>query len=142
MKTAMIDLKQLHHISLVTQNVAASKRFYCDILGMEDAPRPANFTFEGAWFRSGAYEIHLIGWADATQYFGDPPNGHKPDGDITYARHFCFRVASMADALRTLHEHDYPIAWGPRPRGDGATQLYLYDPDGHFVELVEIPWMD
>jgi len=66
----MIELKHLHHISLVTQNVPASRRFYCDILGMADVPRPANFTFEGAWFRHGVYEIHLIGWADATQYIG------------------------------------------------------------------------
>lgn len=137
----MIEIKQLHHVSIVTQDVAASKHFYCDILGMEDVPRPTNFTFEGAWFRSDTYEIHLIGEEAATQTFGDPPNGQKPNGDITFARHFCFRVASMDDAVATLKEHDYPIAWGPRPRGDGAIQMYLYDPDGHFIELAEIPWL-
>jgi hypothetical protein len=28
---------------------------------------------------------------------------------------------------------------GPRPRGDGPIQLYVYDPDGHLIEFTTRP---
>jgi hypothetical protein len=48
----------------------------------------------------------------------------------------------MDATIKTVEENDIPIAAGPRPRGDGASQLYIYDPDGHMVELVHVPWLD
>ncbi len=42
--------------------------------------------------------------------------------------------------LATLEQYSIPIIAGPRARGDGATQTYIYDPDGHMVELVYEPW--
>ena len=60
----------------------------------------------------------------------------------TYARHICFRVADMDEAMQALVNHDWPITAGPRPRGDGGTQLYIHDPDGHLIELVYLPWLD
>jgi catechol 2,3-dioxygenase-like lactoylglutathione lyase family enzyme len=138
----MIEIKQLHHVSIAVKDVEKSKQFYCGVLGMNDVPRPEHYDFGGAWFRSDTYEVHLIQQNDSVQLPGDPPINPSARRDLTFARHFCFRVADMDEALKILEEKNIPIAAGPRPRGDGATQLYIYDPDGHFVELVYIPWLD
>ena len=51
-------------------------------------------------------------------------------------------MADLDEAIKSLAENNVPVAAGPRPRGDGATQLYIYDPDGHMIELAYIPWLD
>ena len=138
----MIEIRQLHHVSIAVKGVERSKQFYCGVLGMKDVPRPKHYDFGGAWFRAGTYEVHLIQEKDAVQAPGDPPISPTARRDLTFARHFCFRVADMDATIKTLEENDIPIAAGPRPRGDGASQLYIYDPDGHMVELVHVPWLD
>ena len=35
----------LHHVALYVSDPAATRRFYRDVLGMEEIARPADFTF-------------------------------------------------------------------------------------------------
>ena len=117
---------------------------------MDEEIRPTNFRFGGAWFVKGGSEVHLIDRPDATQDAGDGPNTPTELRNLTYARHFCFSIEDVDEALTSLRRHDVPIAYGPRNRGDNAIQIYLYDPDGHMIELVclnpardvEINWED
>ena len=67
-----------------------------------------------------------------------------PDAVALLARTFELTLmdGDMDEAIKILEEKNIPIAAGPRPRGDGASQLYIYDPDGHLIELAYIPWLD
>ncbi|MCA9906058.1 MAG: VOC family protein [Anaerolineae bacterium] len=132
-------IRALDHVSIVVNDVDAARRFYCDILGMTEVARPANFTFPGAWFRQGGAELHLIRRDVATQDVGDPLNTPLPNGDVTFARHFAFQIDNMDELVKQLQAHGVSIAYGPRPRGDGPTQVYIYDPDGHMIEFTEKP---
>lgn len=134
MKT-VIEITDLNHVSIIVKDVETSKRFYCDILGMEEAPRPPNFDFEGAWFRKGGAEIHLVQANEAVQPAGDAPANPTQQRDLTFARHMSFGVNDINKAIRTLEENQVPIVKGPRPRGDVAVKLYCHDPDGHLIEL-------
>ncbi len=139
----MIELISLHHCSIVVQDLEASRHFYCDILGMEEVSRPKTFTFAGQWFRKNGCEVHTIHSSEARQISGDPvnePRADKPERDITFARHMCFSIRNLDQTLQTLAEHNISLVSPPRERGDGATQLYLYDPDGHMIELVYEPF--
>jgi glyoxylase I family protein len=138
----VIEIRQLHHVSIVVKDVARSKQFYRDVLGMKEVPWVDHYDFEGGWLRAGNHEVHLIQENDSVQAPGDPPHNPNARRDLTFARHFCFRVADLDEAVKTLQKHNVPIAAGPRPRGDGAAQLYIYDPDGHMIKLAEIPWLD
>ncbi len=135
----MIKITDLNHVSIVVKNVQASKHFYGDILGMGEAPRPPTFKFDGAWFRKGGAEIHLIQRNDASQEPGDAPAHPDEHADIARARHHAFAVEDIAEVIRVLGEHNIPIVIGPRPRGDGAIQTFCFDPDGHLVELHTLP---
>jgi catechol 2,3-dioxygenase-like lactoylglutathione lyase family enzyme len=122
----------LNHVAILVSDVDRSRKFYQDVLGLEPIPRPA-FDFPGAWFRIGApgpdgkalQELHLIGRRPET--FTRPRD-----------RHFAFRVDSIAAVEERLRARGVNYA-PPKKRPDGATQIFLEDPDGHAIELFTPP---
>jgi catechol 2,3-dioxygenase-like lactoylglutathione lyase family enzyme len=122
----------LNHVAILVSDVERSVRFYRDVLGLEPIPRPA-FDFPGAWFRIGppgqdgraVQELHLI--ARRPETFTRPRD-----------RHFAFRIGSIEAAEERLRDRGVEYA-RPRKRPDGATQIFLEDPDGHAIELFTPP---
>jgi glyoxylase I family protein len=131
----MIEITDLSHVTLIVKDVAASRHFYCDILGMEQMTLPSSFTHATIWFRKRDAEIHLVQQADASQAPGDPPTHVAGERDQSRSRHLAFAITDADAAVAVLAAHAIPVVLGPRPRGDGAIQLFCYDPDGHLVEL-------
>jgi lactoylglutathione lyase len=117
-----MKIQELNHVAIHVADVERSCAFYRDVLRLEPLPRPA-FDFPGAWFRLGVnQELHLIG-RSITRV--PPVNGND---------HFALRV----DDLATWEKHLHRVGAIFRPviqRPDGAWQLFLSDPDGHFIEL-------
>jgi catechol 2,3-dioxygenase-like lactoylglutathione lyase family enzyme len=131
----LIEITDLSHVTLIVRDPEASRRFYEGVLGMEEAERPAGFDPSITWFRKGSAEIHLLHAPIAAQEPGDKPAHPEGRRDLGRARHLAFTVQDLDEVVRVLGERGVPVVLGPRPRGDGAIQLYCYDPDGHLVEL-------
>lgn len=121
-----MKLLQLNHVALHVADVEASSRFYRDVLGLKPIPRPA-FSFPGAWFGIGAdQELHLIGGRT------DDTNSHNR------GNHWAMMIDDMDAWEAELKARG--IEYLPRrTRPDGAFQIYLIDPDGHYVELCTAP---
>ncbi|HJX30081.1 MAG TPA: VOC family protein [Thermoanaerobaculia bacterium] len=51
-----MDVRVLHHVSLPVGDLERSRRFYREVLGLEEIARPP-FPFPGAWFRLGDREL-------------------------------------------------------------------------------------
>jgi catechol 2,3-dioxygenase-like lactoylglutathione lyase family enzyme len=132
---AGMEILELHHVSLPTADLARSKAFYREVLGLAEIARP-DFPFPGAWFRLGDRELHLIGGEAAVW---------APDAGTHPRRlHLAVRVASFAAALARLEELGYRQ---DAPPGDpahltvqrrpptGYPQIYLVDPDRHLIEI-------
>lgn len=120
------------HGTLICADLDATRRFYVDVLGMKEVPRPA-FGFPGRWFQLGSMQIHATqtnveagrpGWAD--QGAAITSRGH----------HIAFAVDDVEQTLDLITAHNVPIASPLQRRPDGFKQIYLYDPDNHVVELV------
>ena len=113
---------QLNHVALHVADLARSVQFYRDVLRLTPMPRPA-FPFPGAWFRLGNdQELHLIG--ERTREVISHNRGN----------HYALMVDDM-DAWER-HFQERGVAYVPRrTRPDGAYQIYVIDPDGHYVEL-------
>ena len=137
----MFEIRDLNHVSLVVKDLAAAKRFYCDALGMEDLPRPADLLVRGAWLRSQSAEIHLIVEAYATHAPGDLSYAvsTQPGIDIGSSRHFSLVINDTQELVRRLAESGIAIIFGPVTRFGGIVQTYCYDPDGHLVEFTQLP---
>lgn len=127
-----IRVKSLDHVTIVVKNLAATRRFYVEALGMEEVPRPA-FTFAGQWFQAGPTLIHTI-----LEFEGSGPAGA---GGCANSRghHFAFMVDDCHKAAERIAEMQIPFVSPPKRRPDGAVQLFINDPDGHLVELCSTP---
>lgn len=131
----MIRITDLSHVSLIVSDLEQSARFYRDVLGMREVARPSTFKFQGRWLRQGSAEIHLIHSSESTQQPGDRPAHPNERSPIARTRHFALAVEDVEETLSALAEHGVQVVQGPQPRGDGAIQIYCYDPDGHLLEL-------
>lgn len=119
-----IQITELNHAALHVADLDASIVFYRDHLGLRQVNRP-EFTFDGAWFETGdGRQIHLI--AGRT----DPTAGHNR------GTHLALHVADFDAAYEHIKSLGIKHA-GPWDRPDGALQLFIYDPDGHVVELCD-----
>ena len=116
----------LNHVALHVADVAASTEFYTAVLRLEPIPRPA-FSFDGAWFRLGNdQELHLICRGAAL----DQPPGRD--------NHFALLVEDIYDWAEHLRQLGISFQ-GPKPRPDQAPQIFVQDPDGHYIELCGRP---
>jgi catechol 2,3-dioxygenase-like lactoylglutathione lyase family enzyme len=115
-----MKIHELNHVAIHVADVEQSVRFYRDMLRLEMLPRPA-FDFPGAWFRLGTVqELHLIG-------------RRGPVALIDGNNHFALRVDDIAAWEK--HLQSAGAEFNARLRPDGASQIFLCDPDGHFIEL-------
>ena len=126
---------RIQHVGLVVSDLDASRRFYTGALGLEEVPRPPNFAFDGAWFRFGGTELHLLSDAHATGGAGQRDPGVGAASGMTH--HLAFEVDDLGAACARLADHGVELAGGPMPRGDGYVQVFFRDPDGHVLELFQ-----
>jgi catechol 2,3-dioxygenase-like lactoylglutathione lyase family enzyme len=126
-------ITKLDHSALVVADLERVRWFYGTLLGLEEIPRPASFTFGGCWFRGQGFELHFILARDTTAPagFGEAGLGAKTG----LAHHLGFEVDDVGAIEALLRAHGLPIYAGPMKRGDGIVQLYVYDPDGNFLEF-------
>lgn len=122
----MLNVESVHHVAINVTDLSRARRFYSDILGLEETTRP-DFDFAGAWYSVGAQQVHLIvhaaGRTTASASDIDPRGGH-----------FALRVRSYREALDHLRAQG--IACLERPRNKTPwPQIYVNDPDGNVIEL-------
>jgi lactoylglutathione lyase len=122
----VMKIWELNHVAIHVADVGRSCEFYERVLGLAPLPRPA-FDFPGAWFRLGPQqELHLIGRSEAAV---EAPNRNN---------HFALRVDDLTAWGRHLQKVGADFR-PPKPRPDGASQIFLRDPDGHHIELFTPP---
>jgi glyoxylase I family protein len=121
----MIDIVRLHHVSFAVRDIAASKRFFGEVVGLKELDRPA-FDFPGAWYALGDRQLHLIEQSGA---------GREVEGRISRSDHMALEVADLAPVRAALEAAGIDYATGGNDHL-GFSQVFCSDPDGHTVEFV------
>jgi lactoylglutathione lyase len=117
-----VKILELNHVAVLVKDVEKSCEFYSNVLGLEQIPRPA-FDFPGAWYRLGTeQELHIIGGRT------------EPTPLFDRGNHFALRTKDLGRWQEHLKRLGIEFR-GPKPRPDGAMQIFLRDGDGHLIEL-------
>jgi catechol 2,3-dioxygenase-like lactoylglutathione lyase family enzyme len=126
-----LKVKSIDHVTIVVKDLAATRRFYVDILGMDEVARPG-FTFAGQWFQAGQTLIHTI-----LEFEGSGKAGSAACAN-SRGHHYAFLVDDCHAAAKQIEAAGIPFVSTPKQRPDGAIQLFINDPDGHLVELCSV----
>jgi catechol 2,3-dioxygenase-like lactoylglutathione lyase family enzyme len=121
----------LNHVALPTADPERGARFYVEVLGFVETPRPS-FSFRGAWLHRPdvGVMIHLIHDAAFSPPIDRPIN--------TRGNHLAMHVDDYDAAVRRLAEHG--VEYVERVLPDyGYRQVFFRDPDGNLLELGEWP---
>ena len=113
----------LDHIQLAMPagEEAAARRFYGEVLGLEEIPKPAALAGRGgAWFRGGSVEVHL---------------GVEADFQPARTAHPAVAGRGLSGLMRRCVDAGHPVERAvPVP---GVERVYVHDPFGNRIELVE-----
>jgi catechol 2,3-dioxygenase-like lactoylglutathione lyase family enzyme len=129
----------LHHVSIVTADLARSAAFYSEVFGLRQIERPP-FAFPGAWFSCGALQVHIIVNPDGTF--------RKTATIDTADTHFAFRTDDFEMVIRSLTARGFredAVEGDPkrllvkRNGLAGFPQAYLLDPDRNIIEVNGAP---
>jgi len=129
-------LISLAHFSIRTEKLAETRRFYIDILGFSEGPRP-NFPFPGVWFYLGNNDvIHIIGidpddHAGLEGYLGNREGDASGTGSID---HVAFVARDVPAVKARLEANGMPFRQRTVP-GMDLEQIFVVDPNGVTIEL-------
>ncbi len=124
-----VTVEGLLHIAIKTGDLAATRAFYLDVLGMQEMPRP-DFGYPGAWLGlPGPGPIFHI-------YAGGPalgPTGTAPLGTAAID-HVSLTARGYHGFIARLQAHGIAFREFIVP-GTPLWQLFAYDPSGLQIEL-------
>ena len=131
-----MDIEAIHHVALTCSDLERSRRFYREILKLEEIERPP-FDFPGTWYGIGkTQQLHLIVCKN--------PTFRIDKGVDTRDVHLALRVGSYWGAVEFLRSKGYREdaesldlkKMVVRPKAvAGFPQLYILDPDRHVIEI-------
>ena len=121
-----MQIKAIHHLSLIVADTDRALAFYQGLLGLSLAERP-ELPFPGAWLSIGSQQLHLLELPNP-----DPTNG-RPD-HAGRDRHLALSVVGLDELVVQLEEKGIPHT---RSRS-GRAAVFCRDPDGNGVELIAV----
>lgn len=111
------------HINISTGDLLRARRFYADVPGLRDGPRPP-FSRPGAWMYLGEQPVVHISTRRA-------PSTRSSDA----FDHVAFRTEGLEKARAALRAKDIYFEEFGVPQND-QHQLFFRDPDGTEIELI------
>jgi lactoylglutathione lyase len=122
---------RLNHIAMYVTDLEKTAHFYTSIFNLPIIEEPFKQGTHVWLSLGGSVEMHLI----------------KSDQKrIEHAKsdHLCFSVNSIEEFTNKLKEHKINYGdWNGKPnevtvRVDGVKQIFLQDPDGHWLEVNDV----
>ena len=119
---------RLHHASFPVTDIARARRFYGEVLGLQEIERP-EFPFDGAWYRAGQCEVHLIVPMEGLD-LGKAPAEINP-----FAVHTAFAIDDYDAAVSRVKSAGIEVL----ETGVENGQFWVQDPDGNVIEFIAPP---
>ena len=140
---APVSLFELNHVSYESPDHEALAQFYEHVLGFKRLPRPA-FKFDGAWLQGpGGLSLHIIERdpesAPLVDEIGRLKQQARQEATPRFIRrgnHLAFGAANINQVCKLISSHGCAHTIFTVP-GNNQKQVFLFDPDGNGVELIQ-----
>lgn len=117
-----MPIEGMNHFTVLAKDLAATRHFYVDVLGLEEGPRP-DLGFPGVWLYVGNQAVlHVM---------AGKPMPADPKGVLDHMAFTATDLPAVVARLRT-HGINYDLR---RQNQSGTWQLFCFDPSGARVEL-------
>ena len=117
----------IHHATFISSDLARSRGFYEDLLGLQPDPKRPLLGFEGVWYDVAEnQQIHLMSLPDPDAGTQRPVHGGRD-------RH----VALMVDDVKALAARLLAAGVAFTLSQSGRQALFCRDPDGNALEFVQ-----
>ena len=110
---------RIDHVQINVTDIARARRFYGELLGLTETPRPESFDFAGCWYRVGDVDLHLV----------------VRDPEPISARHFCLWVPDIHAAAKLIDSAGYPVKWDEKYNIRGVKRFFVFDDDHNRIEI-------
>ncbi len=119
-----MGVKGMNHFTILTDNVEATRAFYCDFLDFEVGDRPP-FNFPGLWlYKNGEPILHVVG------------GRKREDLRAGVLDHMAFSATGLAETVSRLKNKgiQYDLRRVANTE-NGVWQLFFHDPNGAKIEF-------
>lgn len=125
-------IQSLGHAALTVEDMAASLKYYCDVLGCEKA-------FE-IHKEDGTPWIVYVKVSDGRfieLFYGGEVKTLAVENKIGF-NHLCFEVDNVQKVADLLVERGAPLDVAPKQGRDSNWQCWSHDPDGNRIEFMQL----
>jgi catechol 2,3-dioxygenase-like lactoylglutathione lyase family enzyme len=129
-------LTGIEHYLVLTDDIEATREFYCTTLGLHVGSRPSAATFPGYWLYAGNTPcVHVTQRVAFTAYSSNLGLSVSPEADGTGALdHIGFDAENYDEVLARIERSGVPVSRNDVPTM-GLRQLTLKDPNGIRIEI-------
>jgi lactoylglutathione lyase len=116
------------HYALYVKDMNVSAEFYMRALGLKEMDCPIKDGRHRWFYLGNGQELHII-------------QGDNSKIQMEKNMHICLHTTDIKPYMKHLNEAGIPFeSWQGKPgesnvRIDGASQIYIVDPDGYWVEI-------
>jgi catechol 2,3-dioxygenase-like lactoylglutathione lyase family enzyme len=130
-----MPLTKLEHFLVLTDDIDATRDFYCQALGMRVGFRPP-LEFPGHWVYVGDTPcIHIAEWLTYTAHSKSKSVSVSIRADGTGpVDHLAFVGEDYDEVLARLEHYGVHVR-SNNPPGGAVRQLFLFDPNGVKIEI-------
>lgn len=118
----------LHHATFLTGDLARSRAFYEEVIGLRTDPRRPDMGFEGVWYDIAPnQQIHLMSLPNPEAGLQRPAHGGRD-------RHVALHVDDLPELVARLDAAGIPYTLSR----SGRPALFCRDPDQNALEFIEV----
>ncbi|NKB34838.1 MAG: glyoxalase [Pseudomonadales bacterium] len=118
-----MEIKQIDHVQLAMPVGGSdeAKKYYSDVLGIPEVPRPTSMKSIGHWFHAGDLKVHL---------------GEEEDFRPALKAHPAFEVDDLEALKSRLDAAGYSYKAGSVI--EGIVRIFASDPFGNRIEFLQL----
>jgi glyoxylase I family protein len=122
------QLGAILHTSVIVKDTQRALAFYRDILELQLRSDRPELGYPGAWLNLGDQQLHLLELPNPDPVTGRPAHGGRD-------RHIAIAVKNLEVLKLSLDRQGLHYTMSK----SGRAALFIRDPDGNALELIEVP---